>query len=347
MADPYEIQDALGYIPDHGVIPALVNIPIMFIAPHQRTVSSGEVWIGVSNQDPNYGGCIVFISNDGTTYYEIDRIKGNATQGVLTAALPSVAGIDTSSVLSVDLTMSGTILESVDQETVLAADSLCHVGGELLAYRDAVSTGTHSYDLDYLKRGLYGSSTGAASGASFLLCDDVIMRYRFNKARVGGTLYFKFMAFNSYDAGFQDMADLVEYSVVLTSDGGIKALLGDIPSLDNTNLTGIPTAPTAVPGTNTTQISTTAFVQAALAALIDSSPATLDTLNELAAALGDDPNFSTTILTLLAGKQATLVSGANIKTVNGNSLLGSGNVTISGGGGTESGAAKAYKYLNY
>ncbi|MEE3636353.1 hypothetical protein UIA24_19170, partial [Pseudomonas sp. AL 58] len=67
-------------------------------------------------------------------------------------------------------------------------------------------------------------------------------------------------------------------------------------------LTGTPTAPTAAAGTNTAQIATTAFVRAALAALVDSSPAALDTLNELAAAIGDDPNFAVTMTNALAGK---------------------------------------------
>ncbi|CDF94171.1 MULTISPECIES: phage tail protein [unclassified Pseudomonas] len=66
--------------------------------------------------------------------------------------------------------------------------------------------------------------------------------------------------------------------------------------------TNIPTAPTAPVGTNTNQLATTAFTQAALAALVDSSPGALDTLNELAAALGDDPNFATTVTNALATK---------------------------------------------
>lgn len=68
-------------------------------------------------------------------------------------------------------------------------------------------------------------------------------------------------------------------------------------------LTGTPTAPTAAVGTNTTQLATTAFVAAAVAALVASSPATLDTLNELAAALGNDANFATTVTTALGNKQ--------------------------------------------
>ena len=76
--------------------------------------------------------------------------------------------------------------------------------------------------------------------------------------------------------------------------------------LSNVLLSGVPTAPTAAPGTNSAQVSTTAFVQAAIAALVASSPAALDTLNELATALGNDPNFATTMTNALAGKQASL-----------------------------------------
>lgn len=75
--------------------------------------------------------------------------------------------------------------------------------------------------------------------------------------------------------------------------------------------TGTPKAPTAAAGNNSTQLANTAFVQAAIAALVDSSPGALDTLNELAKALGNDPNFATTMTNALAGKQpldATLTS---------------------------------------
>lgn len=66
--------------------------------------------------------------------------------------------------------------------------------------------------------------------------------------------------------------------------------------------TGLPTAPTAAGGTNNNQLANTAFVQAAIAALVASSPAALDTLNELATALGNDPNFASTMTNALALK---------------------------------------------
>ncbi|EPB3363700.1 phage tail protein [Escherichia coli] len=73
--------------------------------------------------------------------------------------------------------------------------------------------------------------------------------------------------------------------------------------LSSPALTGTPTAPTAAKSVNNTQIATTAFVKSAIAGMVGSAPAALDTLNELAAALGNDPNFATTMLNALAGKQ--------------------------------------------
>lgn len=72
-------------------------------------------------------------------------------------------------------------------------------------------------------------------------------------------------------------------------------------------LTGTPTAPTATAATNTTQVATTAFVRGEVTALVASAPATLDTLNELALALGSDASFSTTVATSL-GLKAPLAS---------------------------------------
>lgn len=84
---------------------------------------------------------------------------------------------------------------------------------------------------------------------------------------------------------------------------------------DSPALTGKPTAPTAAQASNDTQLATTAFVKAALAALVDSSPAALDTLNELAAALGDDPNFAATMTTELSKKMDKARNGADIPDV--------------------------------
>ena len=73
--------------------------------------------------------------------------------------------------------------------------------------------------------------------------------------------------------------------------------------LDSPAFTGTPTTPTPPDDAAGLETANAAFVRKLLAALVDSSPEALDTLNELAAALGNDPNFATTIMNALAGKQ--------------------------------------------
>ena len=121
---------------------------------------------------------------------------------------------------------------------------------------------------------------------------------------------------------------------------GLDTELAAKAPLVSPDLTGTPTAPTAAAGTSSTQIATTGFVSAAVAALINGSPGALDTLNELAAALGDDANFASTVtngLALKAEKSANLSDLADAAAARSNLGLGTmatqnaGSVAITGG----------------
>ena len=78
-------------------------------------------------------------------------------------------------------------------------------------------------------------------------------------------------------------------------------LFGGLTSSSGVLTNGV-TATTQSAGNNTTRVATTAFVSTAISNLVDSAPGTLNTLNELAAALGDDANFSTTVTNSIATK---------------------------------------------
>nr|WP_089552810.1 prophage tail fiber N-terminal domain-containing protein [Escherichia coli] len=87
------------------------------------------------------------------------------------------------------------------------------------------------------------------------------------------------------------------------NEASLRALIETRAPLNSPALTGTPSTPTPPDDAAGNEIANAAFVRKLLAALVDSSPETLDTLNELAAALGGDPNFATTITNALAGKQ--------------------------------------------
>jgi hypothetical protein len=112
-------------------------------------------------------------------------------------------------------------------------------------------------------------------------------------------------------AGVIPASKLIGTDITLTESqiAGLTVDLALRAPLISPAFTGVPTAPTATAGTNTTQIATTAFAQAAVASVVGFSPATLDTLNKLALAIGSDPNFATTITTLIATK-APIISPA-------------------------------------
>jgi len=121
----------------------------------------------------------------------------------------------------------------------------------------------------------------------------------------------------------------------ITTVGDVTFDINPATIFTNPAFTGIPIAPTAIAGTNTTQLATTAFVRTAISDLINGAPEALDTLNELSAALGNNANYATTITNALALK-APLESPAftgNVSMANPLSVLygGTGGTSASEG----------------
>nr|WP_252383181.1 phage tail protein [Escherichia coli] len=112
---------------------------------------------------------------------------------------------------------------------------------------------------------------------------------------VNGQIYYnRYVGGQGYLAGWENLK---------VDEASLIAQIEARAPLKSPALTGAPTTPTPPDDAAGTEIANAEFVRKLLAALVDSSPEALDTLNELAAALGNDPNFATTVTNALAGKQ--------------------------------------------
>jgi hypothetical protein len=183
-------------------------------------------------------------------------------------------------------------------------------------------TGTVSGNAGTVTNGVYTTDTGTVT--STMIANDTIVNADINSS--AQIAYGKLNLANSVTNADINASAAIEWTKIAPSstvsatelgylDGVTSAVQTQLDAklatataastyapLASPALTGVPTAPTAAANTNTTQIATTAYVQTEIADLIASAPGALDTLDELAAALGDDANFATTVTNNLATK---------------------------------------------
>ena len=140
---------------------------------------------------------------------------------------------------------------------------------------------------------------------------------------------------------YDDTDGTIDFVVATQSDNNLTnallAILNGLSSSAGVLSNGV-TATTQSASDNSTKVATTAYTDTAISNLVDSSPSALNTLNELAAALGDDANFSTTVTNSIATKLA-LAGG----TLTGNLTLSSSYIDFSGSISTPSTAAAIYR----
>jgi hypothetical protein len=223
---PKGTNSGLNYPTQAQVGPGNVNAPILFEALDRLTGFNGyELWMGLSGNNPNWGGCHVWLSEDGTNYVQLKNTEGDVAQlgqcrmGVLTAALPAGSSPDSTHTLSVDLRESLGSLQSVTTSQAQQLRSLCYVDNELLAFRTATLTGPNQYNLTYLIRGALGTpNVSHAAGSSFLRLDSQVFAWQFDSSQIGKTIYLKFTSFNLIQQSEQNLADVVAYPYTITGN---------------------------------------------------------------------------------------------------------------------------------
>lgn len=191
-----------------------VNFPMIYQPPADQTNLIGQIWVAAAGSGDNWGGAQVWVSTDDITYQQIGTITEPATQGVLTADLPAYAGTnpDLTNTASVDLTESRTSMLSASSADAAAGLTSAYCDGEVFSYAIANLTSPYNYDLTELYRGLNGTAAGAhAAGEKYTRLDDAVEKINLPDAYVGQTLYVKFVSFNQFGLGLQDISTLDPY----------------------------------------------------------------------------------------------------------------------------------------
>lgn len=211
--------------------PGDVNAPSIFEPSSALGGPTPQLWISASGANAEWGGSLVFVSADNTNFTQIGRITA-APQGVLSSTLGSHSDPDTVNVLGLDFTESRTILDTspthADADagrtlSVLAAQPISHVMPsvwELIAYGAVTSTGTFTDNLQYLRRGQYGTAPGShGTGDGFTKLDSTALRWPIPAQYIGVTLYFKFLSFNRFGNSQQQLGDVTAYQFTATGAG--------------------------------------------------------------------------------------------------------------------------------
>ena len=221
------IQQTQGFAADYSRTGGDCAAPVMFEPPDALTANGLELWLAVSG-GPVWGGCDVWVSEDGASYRKIGASNGPARYGQLTAALPPGDAIDQVNALSMQLCDTRRQMLSGSLADATALNTLCWVDGEWLAYQNATLVQPGGYRLTYLVRGAHGSGIADhAAGAPFVRIDDALVKYPFRMDQVGKTLYVKLLSFNIWGGALQDISEVQPYSYTLRG----TALLSPLPNV--------------------------------------------------------------------------------------------------------------------
>ncbi len=204
--------------------PTLI-LPFATVTGATLTTNGAATPAGVSGiADQNWGGAFVWLSSDGTTFGQVGQVNAPSRHGVLTASLAAhAAGLDPTSVLSVNLIESGGHLSTATTADAQNGVTLCLVDDELVSYATATLTGTNAYDLTCLYRGLFGTSPAAhTTGATFARLDGAVFQYTLPQQFIGVPLYMKFQSFNIFGNSVEDLSECAVY--VYTPNGNGQAL---------------------------------------------------------------------------------------------------------------------------
>lgn len=172
-------------------------------------VGGNQVFIGV-NAPAGWGGCSVWLSDNGENYSRIGSITQQARMGRTRLAFNETAN-------ACEVTLNQGMLKGGTHIDAERANTLCWVNGEALSYEGATMAPNNQFSLTGLVRGQYGTNAiSHNAGERFIRVDEALFRYPYRKEDIGKTIYLKFTSMNLFGSNEQELDEVQAYQYTLT-----------------------------------------------------------------------------------------------------------------------------------
>ena len=172
-------------------------------------VGGNQVFIGV-NAPAGWGGCSVWLSDNGENYSRIGSITQQARMGRTRLAFNETAN-------ACEVTLNQGTLKGGTHIDAERANTLCWVSGEALSYEGATMAPNNQFSLTGLVRGQYGTNAiSHNAGERFIRVDEALFRYPYRKEDIGKTIHIKFTSMNLFGSNEQELDEVQAYQYTLT-----------------------------------------------------------------------------------------------------------------------------------
>lgn len=172
-------------------------------------VGGNQVFIGV-NAPTGWGGCSVWLSDNGENYSRIGSITQQARMGRTRLAFNETAN-------ACEVTLNQGTLKGGTHIDAERANTLCWVNGEAFSYEGANMGPNNQFSLSGLVRGQYGTNAiSHNAGERFIRVDEALFRYPYRKEDIGKTIHLKFTSMNLFGSNEQELDEVQAYQYTLT-----------------------------------------------------------------------------------------------------------------------------------
>lgn len=172
-------------------------------------VGGNQVFIGV-NAPSGWGGCSVWLSDNGQNYSRIGSITQQARMGRVKYGFNQTGNL-------CNITLNQGMLKGGTHIDAERANTLCWVNGEAFSYEGAEMHQDNWYTLSGLVRGQYGTNAiSHNAGERFVRVDEALFRYPYRKEDIGKTIHLKFTSMNLFGSNEQGLDEVQAYQYTLT-----------------------------------------------------------------------------------------------------------------------------------